>query len=161
MTRNFTNLLKILKAKEIEFVIVGGFAGVMYGCTTFTLDIDICLNFTRENLLKLQQALSGLNPVHRMTPNKIKLELNEQNYSEFKNLYLDTDLGILDCLGYLDGVGDFQKVFSKSRQVEVDNLVFNILSIDALIESKRYLHRPKDMQVIAELEIIKNIKIME
>ncbi len=53
---------------------------------------------------RLQKALADLNPVHRMTSNRNKLELTAENCSQFKNLYLDTDIGQLDCLEQIEGM---------------------------------------------------------
>jgi hypothetical protein len=40
---DFTNLLERPAQAKVEFVLVGGFAGVVYGCTYVTQDIDITL----------------------------------------------------------------------------------------------------------------------
>ncbi len=78
MSNDFVNLLERLVNHGVDFVIVGGFAGVVYGCTFVTQDIDICCDFSPSNLLALQRAVSDLDPVHRMTPNRKKLKLTEE-----------------------------------------------------------------------------------
>jgi hypothetical protein len=93
MTTEFLNLLDRLQQAEVDFVIIGGFATMMYGSTLMTQDIDVCSGFFPENLMRLQKALSDIRPVHRMTPNKVELELTAQNFANLKNLYLDTDQG--------------------------------------------------------------------
>ena len=93
---NFLDLLKLLRKANVNFVIIGGFASAAHGCTNVTQDIDICCDFSTANLLRLQQALADINPVHRMAAKKLKLELTEDNCGNFNNLYLDTDLGQLD-----------------------------------------------------------------
>ncbi len=69
------NLLRRLAQARVEFVIVGGYAGVVHGCTYVTQDIDVCCVFSPDNLLMLQEALSELHPVHRMTPGRVPFEL--------------------------------------------------------------------------------------
>jgi hypothetical protein len=39
------NLLRCLTDAGIDFVIVGGYAGIVHGCTYVTQDIDICCVF--------------------------------------------------------------------------------------------------------------------
>jgi len=51
-----------------------------------------------DRMRRLQEALSDLHPVHRMTPGGKPLALTASNAVKFKNLYLDTDLGPIDCL---------------------------------------------------------------
>lgn len=158
MTGDFTILLERLVKAGVDFVIVGGFAGTVYGCTLVTQDVDICLDFSLANLLALQKSIADLHPVHRMTPSRKKLELTEKNCDSFKNLYLDTDIGRLDCLGHIEGVGDYQKVKEESVMIETDGVRLQVLNLDALIESKKAMNRPRDRQAIAELEAIKELR---
>lgn len=93
MNDDFIKLLERLADAGVEFVLVGGFAGVVHGCTYVTQDIDICCDFYQANLLALQKTLSDLKPVHRMTPKRLKFKLTEKNWSDFENLHLDTKIG--------------------------------------------------------------------
>jgi hypothetical protein len=133
MTGDFIELLERLNKADVDFVIVGGFAGTVYGCMMVTQDVDICLDFSPANLLTLQKAIADLHPVHRMTPGRKMLELTEKNCGSFKNLYLDTDIGRLDCLGSIKGVGDYKKVKEKSVTVETGGVRLQVLNLDALI----------------------------
>ncbi|MBN1764668.1 MAG: hypothetical protein JW860_05370 [Sedimentisphaerales bacterium] len=158
MSRDFIDLLSRLNKAGVDFVIIGGFAGVVHGCTWVTQDIDICCNFTAENLLCLQQALADINPVHRMTPQKTKLSLTSENWNQFKNLYLDTDLGQLDCLGAVQGVGPYEKAKELSQIIETENIQLRILTLDALIESKKAMNRPRDHEAVIQLQALKKMK---
>jgi hypothetical protein len=158
MTGNFLDLLKRLVNAGVNFVIVGGFAGVVHGCMYVTQDIDICCDFSPANLLRLQKAVSDLHPVHRMTPNRQNLELTEDNCTQLKNLYLDTDIGQLDCLSFINGIGDFQTVKEKSTLIETDDIQLRVLTLDALIKSKKAMNRPRDRQTILQLQTIKKLK---
>jgi hypothetical protein len=158
MTGDFFDLLERLVGASVDFVIVGGFAGVVHGCTYVTQDIDICCDFSADNLLRLQKAVCDINPVHRMTPGRQKLELTRDNCNQFKNLYLDTDVGQLVCVSFISGVGYFQAVKKKSTLIEAENIQLQVLSLDALIDSKKAMNRPCDRQVILQLEAIKKLK---
>ena len=158
MTGDFICLLKRLCDGNVDFVIVGGFAGVVHGCTYVTQDIDICCDFSAENLLRMQKALFDLHPVHRMTPNRQKLDLSRQNCIEFKNLYLDTDWGQLDCLSFINGLGDYQSVKPASEVIDVEGLQLHILSLEALIKAKKAMNRPRDKEAILQLEAARKLK---
>ena len=158
MSSEFFDLLERLKEADVDFVIVGGFAGVVYGCTYVTQDIDICCDFSADNLLALQKAISDLHPVHRMTPQRQQLNLTEENCSQFKNLYLDTDWGQLDCLSFINGLGDFQAVKKAGTIIETEGIKLQVLSLDALIKSKKAMNRPHDKEAILQLETIKRNK---
>ena len=158
MNSDFYSLLKKLSQAQVDFVLIGGFAGVTHGCTMVTEDIDICCDFRPANLLKLQKALSDLHPVHRMTPNKISLELTEESCKDLKNLYLDTDLGQLDCVNFVQGVGGFEAVKAQSRPVTADDTNYLVLNIDALIQAKKSMGRSRDKEAVIQLESIKEMQ---
>lgn len=61
MSGGFLDLLDRLADAGVEFVIVGGYAGIVHGCTVTTQDVDICCDFSATNLLALLQ-LRGESP---------------------------------------------------------------------------------------------------
>jgi hypothetical protein len=158
VSSDFFNLLERLVNAGVDFVIIGGFAGVVHGCTYVTQDIDICCDFEPATLLALQKAISDLHPVHRMTPGRRKLELTEQACGQFKNLYLDTDIGQLDCLSFIDGLGDYSEVRRESELIEVEEMKMRVLSVDALIKTKKSMNRLRDKEAVLQLEAIKKLK---
>jgi hypothetical protein len=155
MNNDLLDILKRLTENKVSFVVIGGFAATVYGSTIVTEDIDICYDFSPANLGRLQKALAGLHPVHRMTPERKPLELPPENITGLNNLYLDTDLGVLDCLSYVEGIGDFEQALKVSRKIETDGLILNILTIDALIRAKEAMHRPYDQQAVVQLKAIR------
>ncbi len=158
MKDEFLNLIDRLHDAGVEFVIIGGLAGTFHGTTRITQDIDICCKFTSENLMKLFMAIRDIHPVHRMTPKRLALVLNEQNVGKLKNLYLDTDIGQLDCLGVVEGLGKFDKVVENSINIKIGHKTYRVLSLDALIKSKKSLNRPQDRQDLIQLAALKQVK---
>jgi hypothetical protein len=138
----------------VEFVVVGGFAAVAHGVTLLTQDIDICCRFTSGNLLRLQAALAGLRPVHRMATGHPPLSLTAETAAGFHNLYLETAWGQLDCLGEVLGVGGFDDVLGKSVEIQLPGGSCRVLAIDALIRAKQAMGRDKDRETIIQLRAI-------
>ena len=133
---------------------VGGFAAVAHGVTLLTQDIDVCCPFTADNLTRLQAALAGLHPVHRMPAGRPPLRLTPETATEFRNLYLDTDGGQLDCLGEILGVGGYDQVLAQSLEIQLAGGPCRILTIDALIQAKQAMGRDKDRETILQLRAI-------
>jgi hypothetical protein len=129
--------------------------GICCGGSLLTQDIDICCRFTPDNLMRLQDALADLHPVHRMTPKRLPLRLTPQTCSDLKNLYLDTDLGQLDCLGTITGVGDFEQAKARSVEITLPTGPCRVLSLDALIAAKAAMGRTRDREVVKQLKAIK------
>ncbi|OQA02555.1 MAG: hypothetical protein BWY69_01020 [Planctomycetes bacterium ADurb.Bin401] len=93
-----------------------------------------------------------------MTPKKLKLHLTKENCNHLKNLYLDTDIGQLDCIGFVEGVGNFEHVKQQSEIIEINKIKIPVLNIDAIIESKKTLNRDKDKETILQLKALRRIK---
>jgi hypothetical protein len=158
MSGDLPSLLRRLARADVDFVIVGGYAGVVHGCTILTQDVDICCVFSPVNLLALQGAIADLHPAHRMTPGRRPLELTPENVGEFRNLYLDTDLGHLDCLSEIQGLGGYDAVNRVSQPIEFDGLPLRVLTIDALIAAKEAMNRPRDREALRQLRAIKELE---
>ncbi|MFH1733006.1 MAG: nucleotidyltransferase [Planctomycetota bacterium] len=149
------NLIARLIQNEVDLVVVGGFAATTHGVTLVTQDVDVCCDFSPDNLMRLQAALSDLHPVHRMPPARPPLELAPESAGDFKNLYLDTDYGQLDCLSSIDGIGDFEQARQHSIEITLPEGTCRILSLDALIRSKEAMNRPRDREAVLQLKAIR------
>src|SRR5438552_13042462 len=114
MPQNDQALLTRLEGSGLEFVVIGGVCAVFYGAPLATFDLDICCRFGEQNLKRLEAALRDFHPVHRLTPNKLPFELRPHLLTELKNLYLQTDLGALDCLSEVAGIGSYDEVLKQS-----------------------------------------------
>ena len=158
MTSDFLSLLDRLAKAGVEFVVIGGFAGIVHGCTYVTQDVDICCDFSACNLRALQRALTGLRPIHRMTAGQKELHLNEQDCVQLKNLYLDTDIGQLDCVSEVAGLGKYREVAEASEVIEIGGVAIHVLRLDSLIRAKKAMNRPRDKQALLELQSIKKLR---
>jgi len=153
---NLNNLLQVLLEHEIDFVLIGGFAGVVHGSTQVTRDLDICALVTPAQVEKLRVALKDLHPKHRMNPNFKPSFLSEpKNIENLRNIYLETDLGILDIISEVTEVGDFEQVKKSSVEIDLFGHKCRVISVDALIRAKEKMGRPKDKLVVAELKALR------
>jgi len=50
-------ILAVLREHGVRFVLVGGFAAVIYGSPYLTTDVDVVPEWSRENLERLSAAL--------------------------------------------------------------------------------------------------------
>jgi predicted nucleotidyltransferase len=148
-------LLSRLHDHGVEFVVVGGMAAVLHGSAVVTEDLDVCAPMTPENFQRIVAALAGLDPRHRMTPQRLPLADDPAALKGFKNLYLATDAGQLDILELIDGVGDYAAVAAHTVTLEVSGVPVRVLDLDTLIVAKAAVGRPKDRRVVADLEIIR------
>lgn len=152
--QNLSELTRRLVEAQVEFVLIGGFAAVAHGATLVTRDVDICCRFSEANLKLIERALAELHPVHRSRPD-LPLSLTPEQCARLKNLYLTTDLGAVDCLGEVLGLGDYDAVLRQSVQVELPFGRCWILDIDGLIRAKEAMDRDHDRITVRQLREIK------
>ncbi len=149
------DLLERLNKHAVEYVLVGGVAAVVHGSQLVTGDVDICAPLDAPNLARIVAALSDLQTKFRMTPDRRPLPLEPEELAGFKNLYLETDLGQLDILSEIAGVGDYSAVALHTVTLDLGGTTCRVLDLDALILSKKALGRPRDLQAVIELEAIR------
>lgn len=158
MAQNDQALLVRLRNSGLEFVVIGGVCVVYHGAPLATFDLDICCPFGEENVRKIEAAVFDLHPVHRLTTNKLPLKMTRENFGQLKNIYLQTDLGKLDCLSAVSGVGSFNDVKNRSVTANMSYGEFRFLNIDALIASKMAVGRERDLDAVRRLVAIKEKK---
>jgi len=159
MQPNLKMLLQRLLEHEVDFVLIGGFAAMVHGATLVTQDLDICAAISEGEVKKLRNALRDLHPVHRMNPNAKHSFLNyPEDLKGINNIYLETDLGILDILSQAPPAGAFHEIKSRSIEISLFGFKCKVISMDDLIQIKTSMSRPKDQQTVIELKAIKKIK---
>jgi len=151
--QNLSELLRRLIAAEVEFVLVGGFAAVAHGVPLVTRDVDICCRFTEANLMRIQRAFADLHPVHRSRPD-LPLDLTKEQCASLKNLYIRTDLGVVDCLGEILGVGGFDEVAKHGIDVDLPGGKYRVLDLDGFIRAKEAMGRRQDRITVKHLQEI-------
>jgi predicted nucleotidyltransferase len=152
--QDFSQLLQRLADVGLEFVIVGGYAAITYGSSYLTRDVDICTALTEENVAKLRQALRDWNPKHRLPHKRLSFLDFPPPGQSLNNLYLQTDMGVIDILSSILGVGDFAELKSRAEELEVDGKRHLVISLEDLIQAKEALGREKDLLMAKELRAI-------
>jgi hypothetical protein len=142
----------------LEFVVIGGVCVVYHGAPLATFDLDICCPFGEENVRRIEAAVHDLHPVHRLTTDKLPLASTRGSFRELKNLYLQTDLGKLDCIGEVAGVGHFEVVLQHSEIATFSYGTFRFLNLDTLIASKKAAGREHDLAALRQLLAIREKK---
>lgn len=150
-------LLARLTDAGIDFVLVGGYAAVLHGSSMLTRDVDVCARLDADAVEALRRAFRDLHPVHRMARPQQSLLEEPPAGEAVRNLYLNTDLGTLDLLGSITGVGDFARVAERAIRIDLGGRRIRVISLDDLIAAKEALGRDKDLIVAKELRALKEL----
>jgi hypothetical protein len=150
---NFREILSRLHHSGVEFVLIGGLAAVRHGASYVTYDVDVCVPLGPANLKRIGRALSDLNPRFQQRKD-IPFDLDDERLADLKNLYISTDLGRLDCLGEVAGIGHYAAALQQSEPADFPFGRIHVLCLDALIRAKDVIGRPQDLLVVAQLRAI-------
>jgi len=151
---NFSELLPLLVNHEVRFIVVGGGAGIAHGLARLTYDVDVVYARDSENIYNLLEALRPHKPYLRGAPPGLPFYWDEQTIKAGLNFTLTTDLGDLDLLGEVTGGGGYEDLLPFSEELTVFGVRSRFVTLERLIQLKRAAGRPKDFEVIAELQAL-------
>jgi hypothetical protein len=146
--------LRLLAEYKVDCVIVGGIAAALHGSMLLTNDVDVCYARDSNNLKRLSEALQSVNARLRNAPEGLRFILDAETLKRGLNFTFNTDIGDLDLLGEIHGVGVYNDVLDGSVTFELFGHQYAVIDIGKLIVAKRAAGRPKDLIALPELEAI-------
>jgi predicted nucleotidyltransferase len=150
----FARLLGALAAGDVQFVVIGGVAATVHGSARLTRDVDVCYARDDGNLTRLVDALSPLRPYLRGAPAGLPFDWSVGTIRRGLNFTLVTTAGDIDLFGEVPGVGGYPEAVAGSIEIDLFGQRLRCLDLPTLLRAKRAAGRPRDLEVIAELEII-------
>ncbi len=146
----YLKLFKLLDAREVRYLLCGGLAVNIYGIPRMTADIDIILDFEDENLLKFEE-ITKIISYNAVLPFSIKQMVNKEVRSSFikeKKLIAYSYFNNLKNVMSLDVLVDvpipFNELWDKREVRTSFDFKINIVSINDLIQLKKYSNRKQD-----------------
>jgi len=154
MTTNYAGILRALVDAEVEFILIGGVAANLHGSAQATFDVDVVYSRKKPNLARLVKALARSAPYLRGAPPGLPFRFDEATVRSGLNFTLTTTLGELDLLGEVAGGGNYEQLLAHTVELEAFGIHCRCVSLERLIQLKRAAGRPKDLQSIAELQLL-------
>jgi hypothetical protein len=151
---DFARLIRRLADANVDFILIGGLAANAHGSARVTTDVDLSYSRAAPNLMRLVKALKPVKPYLRGAPRGLPFEWSLDTLSAGLNFTLVTTEGALDLLGEIVGGGTYEELLPHSTTHRAFGRDIRILDLPWLIRVKRAAGRPKDLEVIAELEAL-------
>lgn len=150
----FGELIQLLSAGQVEFIVIGGVAAALHGSAHLTFDLDVLYRRTGENLARVAAALRPVHPYLRGAPAGLPFALDPPTLARGLNFTLTTSLGDVDLLGEVAGGGTYDQLYSESEEATLYEVKVRVVSLRRLIALKRAAGRPKDFDMLAGLEAL-------
>ena len=143
---DFRDFIAALNNNQVRYILVGGYSVILHGYSRTTGDMDLWVERTKENYLKIKDAFEEFAmPVFDMT---------EENFLHHPNWDVFT-FGIppvaIDLMIGLEGL-NFQEVFDRSIIFKDDELNIIVIHKTDLIEAKKKAGRSKDLDDLENLQ---------
>lgn len=146
-------ILATLVSHEVDFVVIGGLAAVAHGSGRVTRDIDIFVEPSNPNLVRLEAALAELGAV-QLLPRGEEGTIQPSDLAMVglgATLHTRSPSGRLDVVGAPVGAAPYAEVRRRAITGRIGEIVVRISGVDDLISMKRAAGRPFDLQDIADI----------
>jgi hypothetical protein len=143
-------ILRRLAEQRVDFVLVGGLAGIVHGSSYPSYDVDIVYARDAQNLERLAVCLLRLEARLRGAPADLPFLLDARTLKAGLNFTFTTPFGSIDLLGE----PSYDALRQRAEQVEVDGELTWVVSLDDLIRMKEAAGRPKDKLMASEYRVL-------
>jgi predicted nucleotidyltransferase len=150
----FTSILRILRDREIDFIVVGGVALVLAGAPRHTFDLDVVHSRKEENIPRLLAALADLDAYYRIQPER-RFRPDESHLTARGHQLLMTRFGPLDLLGNVGNGRTYEDLVDSAPWMDLgEGLLVRVLDIETQITVKQETGRDRD---ITDVALLRNV----
>lgn len=138
---DFRDFLKLCAQKRVKYLLIGGYAVNYHGYPRATADMDVWIELSRKNAVRIVKALNAFGV----------RELTEE-------VFLDKGaiirMGVpplrLEILNEISGV-TFAKCYAARKRVVIDGIRVSLIDLKNLRKNKKASGRPKDLDDLEHL----------
>jgi predicted nucleotidyltransferase len=143
-------LVQALDRHGVDFVVVGGVAGLAQGSAYPTYDLDIAYARDPGNMQRLTSALAEIGVTLRGAPDDLPFQLDAQTLANGADFTFATEFGNFDVLGDVAGIKSYEELRRNAKFERIGEVDVRIASLDDLIAMKRAANRTKDQLMVLE-----------
>jgi len=163
LINSYISILSELSRRRIKFVVAGGVACVLHGVERVTMDIDLSLLMSQENIKSFLNLMSELKMIPR-APVPAEFLLSEENrrmMTEEKGALVFTfwnptnPLMVIDI--FLSENHDYEELSKDALTLPIEDFEIQIISIDRLISIKENINPPRGKDLL-DIETLKEIR---
>lgn len=138
----------------MEYLVAGGVAINLHGFGRFTLDLDLIIHLSEENIIRFDDVMTGMGfcPKVPVTGRQFAKKENREEWKRDKNMLVfsyvnpNNPLELIDV--FVDEPKPFQEMFERRLEGEVMGEKVAAIGLQDLLELKLKANRPKDQMDI-------------
>jgi hypothetical protein len=142
ISEDWLEFIRLLNAKGVEYLIVGGHAVALHGRARLTQDIDFYCRRSDENVARLMEVLDEFGFA--------TLGLSSSDFLSNFGVQLGYAPNRIDIVMAIEGV-EFDEAQKTRVAAEIGGLNVWVISKDLLIKNKLALGRPRDLADVHDL----------
>jgi len=160
----YEQIFREFELKDVRYLVVGGLAVNFYGYARLTIDLDVMVDLSDDNLSRIIQVMeeTGFTPRVPVEPHDILSADKRNEWIEKKGAvvftFIDPEHPYKHVDIFLQNPLDFREAYSRREVMEVAGIKVNIASIDDIIKMKASTRRPRDLEDIHHLERLKVLR---
>lgn len=155
LAEDFEDFVKLLNQYKVEYMVVGGYALAFHGKPRHTGDLDIWINISEDNALRMLEVIGDFG-----------LQSLGFQKEDFLTEGLISQIGYpplrIDLLNLIDGV-TFKEALPDMQKIELDNdLTINYIGLNDLVKNKQASARRQDLtdvKTLQKLQKVQNISL--
>jgi len=160
----YLDLFRALQHEEVEYVVVGGLAVMFHGVERSTMDVDLVLAMSEENLRRFLVVATSLQlaptlPVPLASlcdARQMETWVREKNLIAFSLHSKSGSLPTVDII--VQPKIPFDMMYRDRLEKEIGDVRVNFASIDALIALKTGTGRTQDASDVRALQVVKRVE---
>lgn len=143
--------LSTLLKDNVQALLMGGQACILYGAAEFSRDIDLAVMVSSENLDNLRQALHNLGAETILVPELSEDALLRGHVCHFRCQRDDVKGLRVDIIGVMRGVDSFPELWRRREEIELPEIgKMPVMGLADLVKAKK-TQRDKDWPMIRRL----------
>ncbi|MBL7732947.1 MAG: hypothetical protein JNM88_17380 [Chitinophagaceae bacterium] len=143
---DFRDLIRSLNKFEVEYMLVGGYAVILYGYVRSTSDLDIWVNRTEDNYKKLMRAFYDFGLPTNEVPRQPFLDNEEVEVYRF-----GIEPSAVDIIIEMKAM-PFEEAYKNARWQKLgEDLDVKLINLPELIRLKKFANRANDLNDLEHL----------
>lgn len=143
-------ILHRLNEHAVDYVVIGGLAGIAQGSALPSFDLDIAYARDRANLERLADVLVEMGAVLRGAPESLPFKPDTKTLEAGSHFTFETPFGSFDILSDPTGAPKYLELKASAVATELDGEEVLVASLEHLIAMKEATGRDKDAYMAKE-----------